>query len=64
MVVTTSDKPASAHRVKDEGNKSLLPEDPNDERIRIDSESSVDSGFEGLENLEPLGFDDMQRYDG
>ena len=32
------------------------------DRRRFDSESSTDSGFEGLEHLEPLEIDDLQPF--
>jgi len=33
-----------------------------DERIRTESQSSIDSGFEGLENMKPLDLEDLKRY--
>ena len=33
-----------------------------DERIRTQSQSSIDSGFEGLENMKPLDLEDLKRY--
>lgn len=33
-----------------------------DERIRTESQSSIDSGFEGLENMKPLDIEDLKRY--
>jgi hypothetical protein len=37
-----------------------LKHDLQADRHRFDSESSTDSGFEGLEHLEPLEIDDLQ----
>jgi hypothetical protein len=39
-----------------------LKHDPFLDRHRFDSESSTDSGFEGLEHLEPLEIDDLQPF--
>ena len=33
-----------------------------EERMRTQSQSSIDSGFEGLENIEPLDLEDLKRY--
>ena len=33
-----------------------------EDRARTESYSSIDSGFEGLENIEPLDIEDLKRY--
>ena len=33
-----------------------------EDRTRTESYSSIDSGFEGLENIEPLDIEDLKRY--
>ena len=35
---------------------------PEEDRTRTESYSSIDSGFEGLENIEPLDIEDLKRY--
>lgn len=42
--------------------KDFREDEAPEDRLRLDSHSSEDSGFDGLENLEPLDLDDVQKY--